>query len=327
MDSNIQRKLKKLLPWWMIAFLDIFAIGAALCVFALFHHAMPRYGGGPLKNIVTAEPAATPASAATPEPKEIDQTFTPAPVGDFSAVFPDYDTGAGKEQSYQSDNVRIYIDSVQENGAAYYVADIWVKNIALLRTAFAQDLYGQGLNDSVKNMADQNNAILAVSGDYYGARSKGIVIRNGNLYRDTAFSDVCVLYIDGTMCTYSKKEFELDEAVSNKAFQAWSFGPALLENGQAIVDFESSVNRDNPRCAIGYYEPGHYCFVLVDGRQEGYSEGMSLNELSELFFKLGCKTAYNLDGGQTAIMYFLGKTVNKPYNGGRHSSDIIYIGE
>jgi exopolysaccharide biosynthesis protein len=37
----------------------------------------------------------------------------------------------------------------------------------------------------------------------------------------------------------------------------------------------------NPRSAIGYYEPGHYCFIVVDGRQNGYSDGMTLDELAQ----------------------------------------------
>ena len=175
-------------------------------------------------------------------------------------------------------------------------------------------------------MTADNNALLAVTGDYYGARAKGIVIRNGKLYRDTSFADICVLFADGVMETYTKTEFSIDSAMERRAYQAWSFGPRLLDNGKPIEEFTDSVKRKNPRCAIGYYEPGHYCLVVVDGRQPGYSVGMTLAELSRLFFDLGCKTAYNLDGGQTAMMIFEGKPVNQAYNGGRQCSDIIYFG-
>ena len=83
----------------------------------------------------------------------------------------------------------------------------------------------------------------------------------------------------------------------------------------------------NPRAAIGYYEPGHYCFVLVDGRQSKYSKGMTMQQLSQLFEDLGCTAAYNLDGGQTAVMASKLGVVNRPYDGGRTTSDIVYIGE
>jgi exopolysaccharide biosynthesis protein len=40
---------------------------------------------------------------------------------------------------------------------------------------------------------------------------------------------------------------------------------------------------------------------------------------------MGCKVAYNLDGGQTAVMTYNGAVANQPYNGGRSVSDIVYI--
>jgi exopolysaccharide biosynthesis protein len=92
-----------------------------------------------------------------------------------------------------------------------------------------------------------------------------------------------------------------------------------------MSQFNSKVNPENPRTAIGYYEPGHYCFVVVDGRQDGYSDGLTLAELSQLFHDLGCQTAYNLDGGQSSMMVFQDSLVNQPYKGGRNSSDIVYL--
>lgn len=95
-----------------------------------------------------------------------------------------------------------------------------------------------------------------------------------------------------------------------------------------MTKFNSVLMPANPRAAIGYFEPGHYCFVLVDGRRaETYSAGMRLEALSQLFYDLGCKQAYNLDGGQSAVMVFDGKVVNQPVGGGRPVSDIVYITE
>jgi len=138
---------------------------------------------------------------------------------------------------------------------------------------------------------------------------------------------VCVIYADGTMESYEQHSFDVDAAVVRGAYQAWNFGPRLLVDGKAATEFNSSVQKKNPRCAIGYYAPGHYCFVLVDGRQEGYSSGMTMEELSKLFERLGCADAYNLDGGQTAMMVFEGEVVNRPAGGGRKCSDIVGIAE
>ena len=94
-----------------------------------------------------------------------------------------------------------------------------------------------------------------------------------------------------------------------------------------MTKFDSDVPGANPRSAIGYYEPGHYLFVLVDGRQANYSKGMTLTELSQIFEDRGCKVAYNFDGGYSALMYFNGDVYSKPAQGGREVSDIVYIGE
>ncbi len=333
---------------------DLLCVGLVLVTFALFHHALPRPASA-ISNIVSLDATATPtsgvqvvlsdpqavidASAAagitssadtisangTDAPTSLQPTAEPA-VGDFSASFPTEDTGVSALYSYQSDTLRIAIHMVQENEVTYYVADVYVKNSSVFRTAFAKNQYGTGIYQEPLKMAEANNAIFAVTGDYYGARSKGVVIRNGDLYRDSVNSDVCVLYADGVMETYREADFDVQSAIDRGAWQAWSFGPVLLDdNGQALSSFDSSIQGKNPRNTIGYYAPGHYCFVTVDGRQSGYSVGMTFTELSALFESLGCKAAFNLDGGRTAEMIFQGQLVNKPYKGGRQSGDIIYF--
>ncbi len=333
-------KRKKPLHGAFIALFDILGLGAALVVFAYFHHVMPRSGGDP---ITIATPAPVAPSAPTPTPKPylmsmLDETASPyqdepvstpeptaAPIGDFSQTFPKK-AATGGYRSYQDDNISVNVEQVYRDKVTYYCADIYIRNIAYLKTAFADDTFGTGHSDWPKNIAADNNAIIAINGDYYGARQSGLVIRNGQLYRDAMRRDVLLLYLDGTMETYSKDDFNLDDAISRGAYQSWAFGPSLLDaQGHALTKFESRVSGENPRCAIGYYAPGHYCFVVVDGRQAD-SEGMTLAELASLMELLGCKVAYNLDGGATATMVFEGEVINEPSGGGRASSDIIYIG-
>jgi exopolysaccharide biosynthesis protein len=124
-----------------------------------------------------------------------------------------------------------------------------------------------------------------------------MVVRNGKLYRETESSaDVLVMNYDGTMQTFSPDEFDMEKIKSEGAYQVWTFGPMLLKDGQPMTKFNSTVTGLNPRTAVGYFEPGHYCFVVVGGRQEGYSEGYTMVQLSQLMYDLGCTTAYNLDG-------------------------------
>ena len=222
--------------------------------------------------------------------------------------------------------------AIPENDMVYYVCDIYLRDIDYIKSKLAHDTFAQGTRDAQEDMVAETGAILAINGDYYGARDQGIAIRNGVVYREKAFKDVCVLYYDGTMKCFSKNEFNMDDAVRDGAYQAWGFGPMLLKDGQPMTEFDCSINSRNPRSVLGYYEPGHYCFVAVSGRRGdppvGEGRGMTTAELSKLMYDLGCKEAYNMDGGATSMLFFDGKLVNVPAGGeGRKCSDMIYIGE
>ena len=104
-------------------------------------------------------------------------------------------------------------------------------------------------------------------------------------------------------------------------------GAFALSSGEPMTEFNTSVATWNPRCAIGYYEPGHYCLVVVDGRQRGYSLGLEMTELSKLMKQLGCTEAYNLDGGMTAMMAYGTELYSQPCGGGRQNCDIVYVAE
>ena len=253
-----------------------------------------------------------------------DQTSTAA---DFTGRFTD--KVVVTENSYSSPDIAITVTEVNEDSLTYYVADIYVRDITCFRTALAADTYGSGFRDSIEDMAVLNNALLAVNGDYYGNTGEGVVIRNGMIYRANATDcDVCVLYYDGTMRVMPGSAFSMEEAIADGAWQAWTFGPALLDgSGNTITAFSSSnrIISANPRTAIGYYEPGHYCLVVVDGR--GESEGITLPRLSQLFHDLGCTAAYNLDGGNSSVMVWGDEVVNHPSGGGRESSDALLIAE
>lgn len=119
----------------------------------------------------------------------------------------------------------------------------------------------------------------------------------------------------------------IDNAVKYSGREHVRIEISAAADGRAKTDFVTTVAEANPRTAIGYYDPGHYCFVAVNGRGMEGSSGMTMSELAALFESLGCAAAYNLDGGQSSVMAWDNGsvTVNSPANGGRPVSDIIYI--
>lgn len=340
---------KRKAPSRLVTASTILLAGIGLAAFALLSHFLPGdalTAGSALPS--TAATATTATAASTTVPAATSGTTTAATAaattaaattapetsatesGAWGAKFADKFTDGAVEQtasSYKSENISIKVSKVQENEITYYVADIYLRDLQYFRTAFAGGKYAPGQAAEVLDMALENNAILAITGDYYGIRESGIVIRNGEIYRERLFGDVLVMNNDGSMATFTRDEFDMAGIKDAGAWQAWSFGPMLLDGGQPMTAFNSKVTPKNPRSAIGYYEPGHYCFVLVDGRQPGYSVGMSMKELSRLFYDLGCTAAYNLDGGESAVMVFLDEWANQPYRDGRRVSDIVYIGE
>lgn len=217
---------------------------------------------------------------------------------------------------------------------AYTIADIYITDVSLLKTAFAQDTYGIGYEEHLSNISKRVQSVLAVNGDSYSNnrhKNNGTVIRNGIVYRARpSTEETCVLFRDGTMKIYTPDTFNARQVIEQGAWQTWIFGPSLLDkSGKAKTHFLTwdYIRESHPRTSIGYYEPGHYCLVVVDGRQEGYTRGMYLEELSKLFENLGCSVAYNLDGGHCSFMTKDASVINKPYKPSKTISDCIYIAE
>ena len=290
----------------------------------------------------TPTPTATPTPTPSPEPTP---TPTPTPVptrapmeGDVATVnFPDYDTGEDADYSYQSDELRIAVRKHDdpELKQVYYVADIWMRNLSCFRTGFGRGKFNTGREDGEK-FAQREHAILAVN----GSMNYGLTIHNGvkvkNLRRENYNYGVCVVYADGSIKVFDwqRDRFNLKEEEKKGIVHAWQFGPPLVKEGAYAMDFPHYGTR-HPRIMIGYYEPGHYVVVAVDGRNNKVAIGMNNGEMADLMLELGCQEAMNLDGGTSAIMVFMGKCINHPSGvdtdgdgkAGRNIADMLLFAE
>ena len=122
------------------------------------------------------------------------------------------------------------------------------------------------------------------------------------------------------------------QLVDDGVWQAFSFGPALIQDGQVDVAVNAEVGKamaSNPRTAVGMIDTCHYVFVVSDGRTSE-SKGLSLYQLATFMQGIGVKTAYNLDGRGSSTLYFNGEIINYPTTSGRSMkergvSDIVYI--
>ena len=236
------------------------------------------------------------------------------------------------ENSYKSPNISIDIETLESNGTVYHLADIYIANIDNFKTYTANGEFKYFSTQNAVDMANDANAILAISGDFYSYQSAGLLVRNSYVYMDDeAYCDICVMYKDGSIETLMRGEYDKEELLAKEPLQIWNFGPALLDSEGKAKDYYNmsrAVSYKNPRSALGYYEPGHYCFLVADGRQEGYSVGFDMYELARVFEDLGCTCAYNLDGGGSAVMLFNGEKFSRQSNSGdRELGDILIICE
>lgn len=239
--------------------------------------------------------------------------------------------------SYSDGNISVNLTEKTVNDTQIYVANVTLSSADYLKTALAQNSYGTNVTAKTSVTAAENNAILAVNGDYYGANSSGYVIRNGVVYRDSVREDASngdlAIYKDGSFKIIYENQISADQLVQDGVVNLLAFGPSLVENGEISVDINTEVGQamaSNPRTAIGIIDENHYIIVVSDGRTSE-SKGLSLYQMAEVMKSYGVKTAYNLDGGGSSTLYFNGQVINKPTTGGskiseRAVSDIVYIG-
>jgi len=233
---------------------------------------------------------------------------------------------------YQDDSKSIVINQVTDQNLTYFVADVQLQQVTDFHTLVSDQL------SPVSQLASSAHAVLAINGDDCGTHKYGIIIRNGELLRaHNTTRNLLMLDADGNMSVKVDRQGENYKALSKQwvnsgVWQTFEFGPELVRDGQATT-FSTTFDvistrptRLEPRTAIGQIGPLHYILIVVDGRQDGYSSGISLQDLQQLFIKYGAQTAMNLDGGGSAEMWFNGEILNSPSGGDERSvSDIIYF--
>ncbi len=239
------------------------------------------------------------------------------------------------DRSYTDANIHITITPYRIHETTIHVADVVLTSPILFRTALAQGVYGRNISQKTSEMAAGVGAILAVNGDFYGSRERGYVARNGILYRSSVNPGTQALAImsDGGLRVVQEGTVSAESLMADGAVHILSFGPALILDGEIAVTAADEVGKamaDNPRTALGMISPGHYVLLVSDGRTRE-SKGLTLLELAEFMQDLGVTIAYNLDGGGSSTMVFMGEVINAPTTNGRHItersvSDIVFIG-
>ena len=293
---------------------------------------------------IDGKPLPTPAPTATPKP-------TTTPRGPETAV----QLPKLNENGFLADeSAAPFIHADRDDGHWYYISqNLYIEiirqytprqNITWFETeircteeSLPQSLLAQGTREdghnfvSPKVIADQYDAIFAISDDFYGHRwynsiTQGIIIRNGEIKSDKTnpanskkwpYLEVLALFDDGSMKVFESDEHTAEEYLAMGVTDTYAFGPILVRDG--VIDaslYDKTVVRytdDEPRMAMGCIEPYHYIIVSAKGRTND-SDGVTMSWLAERMKALGCENALNLDGGNTVALYFMGDVLNKVVN-------------
>lgn len=281
-------------------------------------------------NIPTfSRPAVTPENTSFPSGGAV--SGTPAPTEPpRPALTPLNHQGQAEEIAhYTHDELEFIITRVSRENLIFYTVQLKLTSPYQLLTAFAGNrITGRAYTSDI---AQKNDALLAINGDFCGYNSNGVIIRNGISYRNSASTRTLLAYdAEGNFSYMPERNADAQALLDKGVFHTFSFGPVLVENGQAtssqtLEDHFLSHRVREPRTAIGQLGPLEYLILVADGRQDA-SKGMLFTELQETFISYGAVSAYNLDGGGSATLYYNGKVINSPcVEGERKVSDIIFI--
>lgn len=273
--------------------------------------------------------AAAPAATATPEPTETaaptdtpepTPTPTPEPFAEHfrqdgdpeEVVIFDQENGV---YEYHSDTLGVEIKTYTQTDPplVYHVAHIYMRDVDSYRSGFGSERQnGRDPLDACA-MARRYRAVLGITGDnlLHSDYNRGLFIRNGRVFRSLTAVSCMVLTDDLSMRIYEKNDVTMLNEIEDGAWATYAFGPPLILNGELCEGVDDNrVGRLNPRAGLGLVEPGHFVAIVVDGRLPGYSHGILLSEYAKLFQQEGCVMAYNLDGGASATMVFMGEYIN-----------------
>ncbi len=170
---------------------------------------------------------------------------------------------------------------------------------------------GDSLGDRVHatKLARQNHAVLAVTGDYFTYRRarSGLQIRRGRIIREKLKERGFSFFPDGSMGLVDPNVTTAQDLLSQGILDSWVFGPVLIENGEAQNIRRHPLARNGElttRTVMASYCPYHHLAATYGGF-------IPLKDTVNDLLSCGCEVAYNLDGGRSSIMVFMGEVVTR----------------
>lgn len=239
---------------------------------------------------------------------------------------------AAPKENYSADGMNYLDDSLSVQIREFRVWDttvlaarVQVASPTQLRTEQAARYPNQNSMLAIQ-MARRAKAVIAVNADYFIYHSQGIVYRAGKLLRNRPSEEFDGLIVDKNGDFHLSIPIRAEDYENLDILCSFAFGPALVKDGEIWDNTDRKVTYKS-RVGVAQLAPLTYLLLVCDGDSPGDEEsnGLSIQQFSELFKAMGAVTAYNLDGGVSATMVFGGSKINGNVRHGRNVGDILYF--
>ncbi len=239
----------------------------------------------------------------------------------------------GSQVHYYYDETILVITWKQlMDGTVYTISEVKIADASQFRRFVADGKYGSYSKYYPSEMATSVNAVMATNADFYIYWGTGIVVYDSQLMRYAGNSmDSCFIDKNGDLIFTHMGQLTGKENIEkfideNDIRFSLAFGPIFIENGELVdIKFPYPVGEGNmhdTRMALCQRDTLHYMLV-TSTEEKPYGRNHNWWEFSENLLELGCKMAYNLDGGQSATVVMDGQVLNHVKQ--RQTSDIIYF--
>lgn len=271
-------------------------------------------------------------------------SFEPLPIDLTPGKPPQQDGYDADGRGYEDASIYVRIHEDRAYDSTILYAHIKLKDPSQLRTAPASTWKHSG-NRQAATIAKRYKAVLAINGDFFQFNSERYIVRQGKRLRNRPTGED-LLFIDSMgdfHLAYRARKEQIEEtnaaieALNRSVYNCFSFGPILVEGGQAVFDskdyFNAAARKKTQRVVLAQLGPLEYMIVSTEGPEDPGSKGLTLREAAEytaqIAYKLsenGCLAAYNLDGGSSNSLVLRNEKINSPKNPKKRAvSDIIYF--
>ena len=262
----------------------------------------------------------------------LDFTPGPRPQGTFPAPYSSETWKHYEDPSITADYEVLITPEWHTN---FFTARIKIAGGSQIRTAAANSFEKKGVAPA-QTIARRMNAVVAINGDYYTGNAGRYVLRQGQVFRDYMAPNQDLLLIDEDgdfhiiLADEHPEEMDRTQIEGKRVNNALCFGPALIRDGEIVVDVTRAQDQSHPiareiRLALCQMGPLEYLVVV------NANESLTLEEFANFLHTNyeGIQQAYNLDGGMSAHLVFMGELRNKAalVNGQdyRPVPDILYF--